>query len=153
MYKFKLSTIAVLLIFITSSGYSQVTDAIISETTNEVTDELVATELPYYKTTKCDPSLGEELRRCALGALLADMYADLVYPEEASEEKVEGDVVVNFEIDETGSTINLEITEGIGSGCDEEAIRLISAMEFVPAKNKYGDVIVSNMSLYVRFRL
>lgn len=51
--------------------------------------------------------------------------ANLKYPEEARSKKVEGRVHVTFVITTDGSISNVQVSKGLGSGCDEEAIRLI----------------------------
>ncbi len=47
------------------------------------------------------------------------------YPELAKTSKVEGRVTVEFTIEPDGSLTNFTIIRGIGSGCDEELIRLV----------------------------
>jgi TonB family protein len=47
------------------------------------------------------------------------------YPKEAKETKVEGIVTIEFKVDATGALSEFKILRGIGTGCDEELIRLI----------------------------
>jgi periplasmic protein TonB len=51
----------------------------------------------------------------------------LKYPVQASRMKVEGIVRVEFVVEKNGVISEVKSTEGIGAGCDEEAVRLISA--------------------------
>lgn len=51
--------------------------------------------------------------------------ANLKYPQEARDKKVEGRVHVTFVVGTDGSISNVQVSKGLGSGCDEEAIRLI----------------------------
>ena len=53
---------------------------------------------------------------------------NLIYPEEAKEKKVEGQVIVNFVVESNGTLSNIKVVSSLGSGCDEEAIRLINNM-------------------------
>lgn len=50
---------------------------------------------------------------------------NLKYPSAALGNGVEGKVVVTFYVEATGELTFLKVQEGLGSGCDEEAIRLI----------------------------
>ncbi len=78
---------------------------------------------------------------------------NLRYPQKANESKIEGTVYVKFVVDSLGNSNEIQIVKGIGSGCDEEAIRLISSMPtWIPAKKK-GVPIKSEVELPVRFKL
>lgn len=60
---------------------------------------------------------------------------NIQYPEQARINKVEGRVTVEFTIEPNGSLSNFIIIRGIGSGCDEELIRLIKeGPKWVPTK-------------------
>lgn len=50
---------------------------------------------------------------------------NLNYPDEAREKGIEGTVVVDFFVETNGELTDFQIVRGIGSGCDEEAVRLI----------------------------
>ena len=50
---------------------------------------------------------------------------NLRYPQEARNNNIEGDVIVDFQINANGSSDNFTIIKGLGFGCDEEAVRLI----------------------------
>ncbi len=50
---------------------------------------------------------------------------NMVYPEEAKKSEVKGKVYIEFTVDEKGELMNMKVIKGIGSGCDEEAIRAI----------------------------
>jgi TonB family protein len=57
------------------------------------------------------------------------------YPESARINKVEGRVTVEFIIEPNGTLTNFNVIRGIGSGCDEELIRLIKeGPKWVPTK-------------------
>jgi TonB family protein len=49
------------------------------------------------------------------------------YPEEAVKNKVQGKVFTSFIVEKTGELSNIKVERGIGSGLDEEAIRVLSA--------------------------
>lgn len=48
------------------------------------------------------------------------------YPVEARKQGITGNVMVQFIVEMDGSLSNLEVKKGIGGGCDEEAIRVIT---------------------------
>lgn len=57
------------------------------------------------------------------------------YPEQARLNKVEGRVTVQFTVETDGSLTNFIVLRGIGSGCDEELIRLIKeGPKWIPTK-------------------
>lgn len=70
---------------------------------------------------------------------------NLKYPKQAIKKKVEGRVVVKFVVDTDGKISNAVVIQGIGAGCDEEALRVINNMppwkpgmqEGVPVKVYY----------------
>ncbi len=60
---------------------------------------------------------------------------NLHYPEQAKGNKTEGRVTVQFTVEANGALTNFIILRGIGSGCDEELIRLIKeGTKWVPTK-------------------
>ncbi|MBB3838618.1 TonB family protein [Runella defluvii] len=61
----------------------------------------------------------------ALGQFLSQ---NLRYPAEASRRNVSGKVYLTFVVCEDGSLCDYEILKGIGSGCDEEALRIVKEM-------------------------
>lgn len=63
-------------------------------------------------------------------ALTAFIYQQLKYPPEAYENKTEGTVVLKAEINYKGEVIGTKIISSIGSGCDEEAARVVSLLKF-----------------------
>jgi len=57
------------------------------------------------------------------------------YPEQAVKSKIQGVVMVVFIVETDGSISGVEISKGIGGGCDEEAIRVTKAMpQWEPGK-------------------
>jgi len=60
----------------------------------------------------------------------------LRYPRPAQRQGVEGKVVVQFVVNEKGEPIDMEILQGIGAGCDEEAIRVLKLFKWKPGKQR-----------------
>lgn len=74
------------------------------------------------------------------------------YPPEAIRAGIEGRVTVQFIVDENGDVINPKVIRGIGGGCDEEALRVVSQAKFTPGTQRGRNVAVQ-MSLPILFRL
>jgi TonB family protein len=62
--------------------------------------------------------------------------ANLRYPAAAMESKVEGSVIIGYEVHDDGTVRNPRVLKGLGHGCDEEALRLISLLRFEKVKNR-----------------
>jgi len=60
---------------------------------------------------------------------------NVVYPKEAVEKGIQGVVMVVFVIETDGSVTNIQVSRGIGGGCDEEAVRVTRNMpKWTPGK-------------------
>jgi periplasmic protein TonB len=67
---------------------------------------------------------------------LAAMQNEVRYPEMALRANIQGRVVVQFIVNESGDVESPRVIRGIGGGCDEEAIRVVSKMKFVPGMQR-----------------
>lgn len=52
----------------------------------------------------------------------------LKYPKFALDNKIQGIVYVNFIVEPDSSITNVKVLQGIGAGCDEEAVKVVKAM-------------------------
>jgi len=78
---------------------------------------------------------------------------NLRYPEEARNAGIEGKVFIEFVISKDGSVTNVKCIKGIGQGCDNEAIRVISISPvWKPGKHEGKNVNV-RMILPITFKL
>ena len=77
---------------------------------------------------------------------------NLKYPKEAFDKKIEGAVFVMYRVDGMGNIIEVQVTKGLGFGCDEEAIRVIKLMSYEKAKNR-GLRVVATMRTRINFKL
>ena len=78
---------------------------------------------------------------------------NIMYPQLARESNIQGTVYVTFVIRPDGTVSHVKILRGIGGGCDEEAIRVVSSMsKWKPATNK-GKPVYSRFNLPIRFIL
>jgi protein TonB len=74
------------------------------------------------------------------------------YPRQAQRNHTEGKVFVEFIIDQKGNVSDLKIAKGIGDGCDEEAIRVLSQTRWQPGKQR-GIPVKVRMTLPLTFKL
>lgn len=56
---------------------------------------------------------------------LENLQSKIQYPKKAQKAGIEGRVIVQFIITETGEVENPVVVRGIGGGCDEEAVRVL----------------------------
>ena len=79
--------------------------------------------------------------------------ANLKYPEEARSKKVEGRVHVTFVVRTDGSISNVQVSKGLGSGCDEEAIRLIQSAPKWTAGKQGGSAVCVEVTRPITFAI
>ena len=77
---------------------------------------------------------------------------NLRYPDAALEAKIEGSVIVEYDISDDGLVYNPHILKGLGYGCDEEAVRLIGLHRFEKVKNR-GVRVKMTTKTTIHFRL
>lgn len=81
------------------------------------------------------------------------MNDNIEYPRAAREIGATGTVYVTFVIEKDGSVSNVKILRGIGFGCDEEAVRVISLMpKWSPGMQRTKPVRVS-FNMPIAFKL
>lgn len=86
-------------------------------------------------------------------AMAVYLQKHLVYPQAALAAGVEGAVHLRYDIDHKGKVVEVTVTKGIGHGCDEEAIRLVSGMRFSIPQKARGLRILYHKTLKVHFHL
>ena len=85
-------------------------------------------------------------------AFRAFISTSLRYPDEALKLGIEGSVIVGYDVHDTGLVSNLHIIKGLGHGCDEEAIRVISLLRFEKVKNR-GLRLTMSTKTTIHFKL
>jgi protein TonB len=86
-------------------------------------------------------------------ALLKFFAAKIKYPELARKAGIEGKVYISFIVNRDGHVSNPEIIKGIGAGCDEEALRVVSLLgKWIPGKQN-GKAVRVKMSIPIVFKL
>lgn len=84
--------------------------------------------------------------------MAAFVKKELKYPEAARDAKVEGTVVLRVSIDYRGKVVATRVKKGLGHGCDEEAQRVISLLQFDVPQSRKKKVRI-HQDLNVHFKL
>lgn len=119
-----------------------------NENSEEKGTEISTTGDEVYSTAEKMPEFpgGEEALMKYLGNIIE-------YPELAKKEKIEGKVFIGFVVQKDGRIVNVEVLEGIGGGCDEEAVRVVSGMpDWSPGYEK-GKPVKVKYTLPIAFKL
>ena len=86
-------------------------------------------------------------------AMYEYIYKHISYPKLAREINISGKVVVQFVISKEGDIQDVNVVSGIGGGCNEEAMRVISGMpRWKPGKHN-GEPVPVTLSIPIRFEL
>lgn len=89
-------------------------------------------------------------------ALIDYLQKNLVYPEDAKEQGIEGKVYVSFVVFEDGSIQQVTILRGIkgNNSCEKEVLRLIKRMpNWIPGKDNVGNELKARVKIPVVFNL
>ncbi len=103
---------------------------------------------PIFTVVEEDPSYpgGEEAR-------IKFLSENIKYPEEAKEIGTQGRVFLTFVVEVDGSITDVKILRGIGSGCDDEAVRVVKSMpKWIPGKQR-GVPVRVQFNLPIVFKL
>jgi|GEM_PF-3589322 len=87
-------------------------------------------------------------------SLYAYVGENMKYPKQARKLGVEGKVYIEFIVNESGTVVSAKVIQGIGAGCDNEALRAFKSYSkaWIPAKHD-GKVVKQKMVLPVTFML
>lgn len=87
-------------------------------------------------------------------ALFTFLGENIKYPQSAIDNNIEGTVWIRFEVRKNGKIRNAEVLRGIGSGCDEEALRVIQMMPaWIPGKDEEGKDTAMLFTVPIKFTL
>jgi TonB family protein len=104
---------------------------------HRVTEEVVENKVYTYVEQMPEFPGGRE-------AMMKHIQSNTKYPALALRNQVEGRVFVSFVVKPDGSVSDVKLLKGIGSGCDEEAVRVINSMPiWTPGKQNGRTVAVS----------
>ncbi len=86
-------------------------------------------------------------------AMLRYVYQNLKYPDVAYKQKIQGNVIYSFTLNQDGSLSNIELVEGTYIFLDEEALRVIRSMPVWQPIKKDGKPIRIKCYLPIKFSL
>lgn len=86
-------------------------------------------------------------------ALANFIASNLKYPVKAEEEKVTGKVFISFVVEKNGNLSDFKIIKGIGSGCDEEAVKILKASPAWKPGSVGGHPVRTSFTLPITFQL
>lgn len=86
-------------------------------------------------------------------AFYGHIARNLKYPKQARKEKIEGRVMLKFIVDSDGSIKDIQVLQGIGGGCDEEAVRVVSSSPKWKPSTLRGVPVPQEIRLPIQFRL
>lgn len=108
-------------------------------------------EMPRFPG--CEDLAEAERKDCAVQELLKFIYTNIKYPAEAREAGVQGTVVSNFVIDQTGKVTAAKIVKGPDSGLHEAVLKVVNEMPaWIPGK-KEGKIVKTEFNLPVKFKI
>jgi len=86
-------------------------------------------------------------------AMIQYLVTNIKYPDEAKKQNIKGTVFVKYIVEKDGAITHTEIIRGIGGGCDEEAVRVVSSMpRWSPGKDN-GKPVRVEYALPIKFAL
>jgi TonB family protein len=78
---------------------------------------------------------------------------NIKYPQEARNKGITGTVYVTYVVEKDGSITNVKIIRGIGGGCDEESVRVVSSMpKWNPGMEK-GKPVRTQFNIPIKYSL
>jgi protein TonB len=81
------------------------------------------------------------------------LMQNLRYPAVAQRAGIQGKVIVSFVVTSAGKIADVQITQSVGGGCDEEAVRVIKGMpDWIPGQ-KNGQTVNVRTSLPILFTI
>ena len=81
------------------------------------------------------------------------LRSNIRYPDAAVKARIEGVVMVVFVIEPNGSLSNIEVSKGIGGGCDEEAIRVVKTMPLWEPGRRSGRAVRVLVRMPIVFKI
>ena len=124
-------------------------------TEETVIEEIVIEEAPEEEVAEEIFTIVEEPAAPVGGmqAFYKFVKKNLKYPSQARRMGIEGKVYVQFVVDKDGSITDVKSVKGIGAGCDEEAVRVITrSPRWNPPKQR-GKPVKQRIILPITFQL
>ncbi|MDF1697218.1 MAG: energy transducer TonB [Saprospiraceae bacterium] len=113
-------------------------------------------EMPRFPGCEDMDGTIQEKENCGKNKMLQYVYKNLNYPKQARSNGTEGMVVAQFKISPEGKVKNINIKRGIGDGCNDAVIDVITKMQqeitWIPGKKDEKAVEVQ-YTIPIKFKL
>ncbi len=76
---------------------------------------------------------------------ISDLWSQMEYTQKAIDAKVDGEIMVSFDVLPDSTVSEIFIINGLGYGIDEEFKRILSGMKFIPAMAENNPVKMNIM--------
>lgn len=86
-------------------------------------------------------------------AYKAFIASNLIYPEEAKKNKINGQVRLKYAINYKGDVTEVKVLNSLGYGCDEEAIRIVKLLKFDVPKGPRKVRVLFHRTVRINFKL
>lgn len=114
---------------------------------------LSAIDIPPLFEGCDDPLISEKQRQdCSNPKIQAFINQNIVYPDSARINNVEGVVVVRFLVNKEGKIDSVELVRNIGAGCGIEALRVVKLMPDSKPALRNGEAVATKITLPIRFK-
>ena len=117
----------------------------------------IVDEMPRFPGCEEMEGTVAEKEACSKQKLLAFIYENIVYPDSALVNDIDGTVVVRFVVNKDGRITNDTLLKDIGGGCGEEALRTVNLMNEMPERwtpgKKGGKLVNVYYTFPVKFKL
>ena len=117
----------------------------------------VVEQMPRFPGCESEPGDERAKELCAKDKMLEYVYSNLVYPEKAKLNGVEGTVVTQFTVETSGFIADIKIVRDPGAGCGEAAKAVLESMNSLPEKwtpgMQRGRPVKVQYTFPVRFKL
>jgi TonB family protein len=110
----------------------------------------IAEVMPRY--AGCDPANTDSLD-CTFMKVVSHIKSNIKYPEEALKGRIQGQVVIDFVIDSAGLITSPIVSQGLGFGCDQEALRVLDLMPAWTPGMQDGKPVAVRMKIPFFFQL
>lgn len=143
--KNKMKMLGMVVLFAPSLFASSYTDTTVISKDPHGTDTVEISSKPYVlsETTAMFPGGDAKLKEFII--------KNIKYPTVATQQGISGKVIATIEINEEGTISKIEIIHGIGGGCDEEVIRVLSSMPVWEPAIQAGNKIKTKKKLSFNF--
>ena len=132
-------------------GYDVAELAVVSNTelpsVKMVEEEMVEEEV-IFVAVETDPEFPGGME-----ALLKFLSDNIVYPQKAKDNGIEGKVFVSFVIEKDGSISNIKVLRDIGGGCGAEVVRVVKLMPKWKPGMQRGKAVRVQYNLPVQFTI